>query len=89
MKIIEVTADPGNTDTVAGIAEQHGAQDFRLAYKNEVDDRQAMRMLVADEQAQPILDALQSALGGQPSARIIVIPVEAVLPRPQKPAVKP
>jgi len=84
MKIIEITADQGNTDTVAGIAEQHGAQDFRLAYKSE-DGRQAMRMLVADEQAQTILDALQSALGAQPHARIIVIPVEAVLPRPPEP----
>lgn len=89
MKIIEVTADQGNTDTVAGIAEQHGAQDFRLAFKSEEDNRQAMRMLVADEQTQAILDALQSALGGQPEARIVVIPVEAVLPRPPEPEEKP
>lgn len=88
MKIIEVTADQGNTDTVAGIAEQHGAVDFRLGYKSE-DGRQAMRMLVADEKAQAILDALQNALTGQSGMRIIMIPVEAALPRSPEPEKKP
>jgi len=88
MKIIEVTAEQGNIDTVSGIAEQHKAQDFRLGYKGE-DGRQAMRLLVADEQAQSVLDALQSALTAQPKVQIIVIPVEAVLPRPPEPVEKP
>ncbi len=81
MKIIEIIADAGNADTVAGIAEQNAARDFRLGYKAD-DGRQAMRMLVADERAQTILDALQAALASQPHTFIMLIPVEAALPRP-------
>lgn len=81
MKIIEVIADAGNGDTVAGIAEQFEARDFRLGYKGE-DGRQAMRLLVSDEKAQTILDALQNALAAQPNLHIMLIPVDAALPRP-------
>jgi len=85
MKIIEVIADAGNADTVAGIASHFEARDFRLGYKGE-DGRQAMRLLVPDEKAQSILDALQGAVGTQPNTFIMLIPVEAALPRPPAPA---
>lgn len=81
MKLIEIVADAGNADTVASIAESHEAMDFRLACKGE-DGRQAMRMLIGDDKAQSVLDDLQSLLAAQPDARIIVLPVEAALPRP-------
>jgi uncharacterized hydrophobic protein (TIGR00341 family) len=80
MKIIEIIADAGNADTVSSIAEHHEARDFRLGYKGE-DGRQAMRLLVSDEKAQAILDALQSALAAQPGTHIMLIPVEVALPR--------
>ena len=88
MKIIEVIADAGNADTVAGIAEHFEARDFRLGFKGE-DGRQAMRLLVPDDKAQTILDALQGAVGTQPNAQIVLIPVEAALPRPPEPEEKP
>jgi len=88
MKIIEIIADAGNADTVAGIAEQFEARDFRLGFKAE-DGRQAMRLLVPDEKAQTFLDALQGAVGGQPNTFIMLIPVEAALPRPPEPEEKP
>ncbi|MGA7181070.1 MAG: TIGR00341 family protein [Thiobacillaceae bacterium] len=81
MKLVEVNADSGNIDTVAGIAEKNEAADFRLGYKGE-DGRQIMRILVADDRAQAVLDALQKSLGTDPNARIVVIGVEAALPRP-------
>lgn len=84
MKLVEVVADAGGVDTVAGIAEKHDAKDFRLGHKDE-DGRQAMRMLVDDAQAQAVLDALQSVLGAQPKARVAVIALEAVLPKPELP----
>jgi len=87
MKIIEVIAEAGNADTVAGIAEQHEARDFRLGFKGE-DGRQAMRLLVSDEKAQVVLDALQGALAAQPATHIMLIPVEAALPRPPEPEVR-
>jgi uncharacterized hydrophobic protein (TIGR00341 family) len=40
-----------------------------------------MRMLVDDASRQSVIDALQSLLGGSDSARILIMPVDAVLPR--------
>ena len=79
MKLIEVMADSGSTPTVSKIAEKYKVRDFRLGREGE-DGRQAMRMLVTDEKVQPVLDALQTILGAQPSARIIVFPVETTIP---------
>ena len=81
MKLIEVNADSGHIDTVNSIAEQHQAADFRLGYKGD-DGRQIMRILIADDRAQVVLDGLQKALGKDSAARIVVIGVEAALPRP-------
>lgn len=39
-------------------------------------------MLVDDDSRQPVLDTLQGMLGSIDNARIVVMPVEAVLPRP-------
>lgn len=80
MKLVEVISDAGSVDTVSAIAGKHKAHDFRLAHKGE-DGRQAMRILVADDRLQGILDDLQTILGTQSSAHIIVIPVEVALPR--------
>ena len=81
MKLIEVNADAGHVDTVSSIAESNEAADFRLGYKGE-DGRQIMRILISDERAQAVLDALQKPLGKDAEARIVVIAVEATLPRP-------
>lgn len=83
MKLIEVNVDAGHIDTVQGIAATSEAADFRLGYKGE-DGRQIMRILIADDQAQAVLDALQKLLGKDPDARIIVLGVEAALPRPSE-----
>ncbi len=79
MKLIEVMANSGSTPTVSKIAEKYKARDFRLGRKGE-DGRQAIRMLVTDENVQSVLDALQTILGAQPAARIIVFPVDATVP---------
>jgi uncharacterized hydrophobic protein (TIGR00341 family) len=79
MKLIEVIAQRGSVGTVSIISEKYKARDFRLGREGE-DGRLAMRMLVTDEKVQAVLDALQNVLGAQPSARIIVFPVDATLP---------
>lgn len=83
MRIIEVVADAGYSDTVAGIAEQH-ALDYWTCGAAE-DGRQSMHLLVEPGKRQAVLDALQSALGGSTGARILVMPLEAALPRPPEP----
>ena len=80
MKIVEVVAEAGYVDTLAGVAEQQGVTDYWLGPVGE-DGRQSVRMLVPPEVRQAVLDGLQGALGGAEKARIVVIPVEASLQR--------
>lgn len=44
--------------------------------------RCSIRILVADDSRQTVLDASQNLLAGGENARIVLLPVEAVLPRP-------
>jgi uncharacterized hydrophobic protein (TIGR00341 family) len=82
VKLIEVVADPSDLHTLASfIAEEHGALDYWFGQVVE-DERQSIRMLVADDKRQAVLDSLQELLGDMTNARIVVLPVEAVLPRP-------
>lgn len=83
MKLVEVIADSGSADTIQAIAEKHKAYNFRMGAMSE-DGQQAMRLLVTDDRVQRVLDALQNVLGAQSYARILVIPLEAVLPRPEQ-----
>ena len=83
MKLIEVISDAGHLDTLNGLAEQHKLLDH---WYTETDDgkRTSFRMLVDDDTRQPVLDTLQSMLGSSSNDRIVVMPVEAVLPRPPR-----
>ncbi len=82
MRIVEVIADSGNADTLAGIAEHYDVVDFWWSVDNE-DGRRSFRMLVPDETRQGVVDALQSLLGAAEGARVIILPVDAVWPRPK------
>lgn len=81
MRIVEVIADAGYTDTLAGIAEHFDAADFWWGVANE-DGRRSFRFLVADDSRQGVVDALQSLLGAAENTRILILPVDAILPRP-------
>lgn len=80
MKYVEVVANTGSSSTVSAIAEKVKAHDFRVGVVSE-DGLQQMRLLVADNKLQSLLDTLQNVLGAQPSARILVLAVEASLPK--------
>jgi uncharacterized hydrophobic protein (TIGR00341 family) len=83
VKYVEIVAEAGSADTVAAIAEKIKASDLRIHPPGE-DGLAQMRLLVDDGHLQWVLDALQSVLGAQPSARISVLPVEAALPRTEE-----
>ena len=80
MKYIEIIANADSCDTVLAIAKKEEAQDFRLG-RVEDDGMQQMRILVSDDKQQLVLDALQSLLDSQPTARIVVLPVDMSLPK--------
>lgn len=83
MKYVEVVVDAGSTDTVSAIAKKFEASNFRASKVGE-DKMRSMRLLVADDKIQPVLDYLQKILGIQPSARVVVLPVEIALPKPSE-----
>ena len=81
MKYVEIIADAGSSNTISAIAEKAKAMDFRLGIVGK-DGMQQMRMLVSNDNLELALDTLQNVLGAQPTARIIVLSVEALLPKP-------
>ena len=81
MRIIEVLADCGHADTVRSIAEQHEILEVWID-RSEEETRCSMCLLVRPEKQQGVLDAIQSSLSGSEGWRILVKPVEAIIPRP-------
>ena len=82
MKIVEIIADAGHVDTISGIASQHEIHDIWYGQENP-DGRVAVRLLVGGDKLQSVLDASQSAFGGTENTSILLLPVEAVLPKPK------
>ncbi len=83
VKYVEVTADAGSCRTIAAIAKKHKAFDFRAGVVG-TDGMQTTRLLVPNSKIQVVIDTLQNVLGAQPWARITVLAVETVIPRPQE-----
>jgi len=84
MKIIEVVTDESYVDRVKKIVEKNDAPDFWIVSGGS-EKRKVVRILVKPEQRQKILDALQGILSISSSTRVVVIPVEAALPREEEP----
>ena len=87
MKIIEVIADESYIDSIKNIADKNDASDFWIVSSGG-EERKVVRILVKPEQRQIILDALQGILSTSLSARVVVIPIEATLPREEEPEKK-
>ncbi len=80
MRIIEVIADAGHLDTLTSIAEQHSVVDMWGAPPG-ADGRVVLHMLVDDASRQQLVDSLQGQLGSSANSRIVILPIEATLPR--------
>ena len=80
MKIIEVIANESYIDSIKNIVEKNDVSDFWVV-SSDREERKVVRILVKPEQRQIILDALQEILATSFSYRVVVIPVEAALPR--------
>lgn len=83
MKYVEIVSAAGCADSVVALAEQLELTDCRVGPAAD-DDTLALRLLVSDDKLQPMLDALQTLLGSQPTTRITVLPVEIALPAPPR-----
>ena len=80
MKIIEIITDIGHVDTILSIADQFEVEDC-WQYSLEDDERQVVKMLVPSETIQSVLDSAQKTLSSSEISKIVVMPVEAAIPR--------
>ncbi|MDH5370460.1 MAG: TIGR00341 family protein, partial [Gammaproteobacteria bacterium] len=80
MRVIEVITDHGHADTFRGLAAQQEVVDIWVGHIDE-DGRCSTRFLVCPEKQQIVIDSLQSILSADENSRILVLPVEATLPR--------
>ncbi len=81
MKIIEVIADAANHDTIQAIAEQLQVEDIWFSANNE-DGRISARLLVQPENRQKVLDTLQTIFHSASNYRILLLPIDTLLPKP-------
>ena len=82
MRIIEVIAPASYTETLERLARENGALDVWCGAMDE-QERRSVRMVVPAGEHQELLDRLQAVVGDAPEGRILILPVEAVLPRPE------
>lgn len=87
LRIIEISAPEKSSEKIKELAERYEAidcwQSARKSWlqKKNDDDRLTSRILVDVQNQQDMLDALQRAVSNNEDWRIILMPVEATLPR--------
>jgi uncharacterized hydrophobic protein (TIGR00341 family) len=79
LRRVEVTAADGYVYAMQEIAEEFEALDFYVGAAGE-DGRRIYSLLVGKGDRQGLLDAVQSALGGNDDARIVIFAAEATIP---------
>jgi uncharacterized hydrophobic protein (TIGR00341 family) len=82
-RVIEIFAPAGYADSLAAVAQHYEALDFRVG-PEAPDGTQCSRMLIAVEQQQEVIDRIQASLGRDAAWRIAILPVEAVIPEPER-----
>ncbi len=79
MKYIEVLFTPGSEKTMSALADKVKAEDYRL-FSDTFDGMRMARLLVRKDALQHSLDTLESVLGAQPTAKVVVLDVESAWP---------
>lgn len=82
IRLIEVVAKSGHADTIRAVAEQFNALDCRVAPPDNAGI-QSVRILAHPDKQQELVDQLQTAVGAEPGWRIVMQPVDAVIPDPE------
>ena len=83
MRICEVIASKKYKRILITIAEKQGAIDYWWSSELE-DGRQIFTMVVADDTRQSLIDSLQVLFEEDKQAKILILPVDASLPRLQE-----
>ena len=78
--LVEIIAEAGSADTIRAIAKKADVPVTEVTSPSE-DRSGVWRILAGADKRQDILDKLQQGLGKENNWRIVILPVEAVLPR--------
>ncbi|MGD2132220.1 MAG: TIGR00341 family protein [Maricaulaceae bacterium] len=84
MRLIETIFPAQSEDDIRRTLEHADTVHWRIGAADETGSRSA-RAVVTPEQAQTLMDALQSRLEGVRDWRVVVLPVEATLPKIEQP----
>ncbi len=83
-RLVEVVAPEGHGDTIRAIAENHDAVESWIS-DADASGRITAWLLMDKKDVQACIDVVQTALGGEDKRwRAVLIPVDAVLPSPEK-----
>ena len=80
MKLVKVFSSAANAPTVAGMAEAKGVR----LLSDEVEEDEGIHLLelmVSDDKLQGVMDTLQSLFRSNPDEVVMVVPLEAYLPK--------
>jgi uncharacterized hydrophobic protein (TIGR00341 family) len=80
MKYLEIIIHEHSIDIVKKIAQNTKAKDLRH-YPIDTDHMQLSRMIVSDDCLEEAIDGFSHVIGAQPMAKIIILPIEAYLPK--------
>ncbi|MFL2630221.1 MAG: TIGR00341 family protein [Thermodesulfobacteriota bacterium] len=83
MKICEIVSNSTYKRVLITIAEKQGVVDYWWSSELE-DGRQVFTMVVTDDSRQSVLDSLQTLFEDDSKAKILILPVDASIPRMQE-----
>lgn len=83
MKYVTIIAEQRSVEIIEALAQKEKAESFRRSMLSE-DGMQEMRVLIDSQYVQSFLDNIQSLLGAQPTAQVIVMPVDTVISQQNK-----
>lgn len=83
MKYLEMVVNSKHFEIVQKISEDMEAKDFRYDPEDE-NGMQQFRMIISDDMLQKTLDNFSKIITTHPSAKVIVMPIEAYLPKPEE-----
>ena len=79
LRIVEIIVDPGSENSIKDAVKDLEVHDLWCSRPS--DDKLTVRMLVKAEQAEEVVDVLSQRFGVFENFRLVIIPVEATLPR--------
>lgn len=79
LRLVEMTVSAEHKDAVFDILEKHPWRNFWQ--EQSVDDKVLVKFILPADDAESVLDAMEKHLSGQKDFRILLLPVEASIPR--------